>query len=251
MILPLSRHRRTVFRQPHSGFSRVPFVQACTLSWDGLETTGLICNLSILGLYVHTEAQLEAQREVILRFRLPDEGPEIAAAAIVTWANDASPDNVTGLPQGCGLRFLRVEPDDLRRIAALVARYLAAPREQVQPGVGQPFTAKVRIPFIAACTLTGRFGTRRGSVCNLSVVGVYVALGEIPAPGTRGRITFRLPRSESEFATDFKVTWQNPDVPNRMLALPPGCGLHFENLGAREEELLSDIVNEYQHAIAG
>ena len=96
-----------------------------------------------------------------------------------------------------------------------------------------------------------RFGTRRGSVCNLSVVGVYVALGEIPAPGTRGRIAFRLPRSESEFATDFKVTWQNPDVPNRMLALPPGCGLHFENLGAREEELLSDIVNEYQHAIAG
>ena len=109
----------------------------------------------------------------------------------------------------------------------------------------------MRIPFIAACTLTGRFGTRRGSVCNLSVVGVYVALGgNSSRRAPAGRIAFRIPRSGEEFEADFKVTWQNPDVPNRMRALPPGCGLHFENLGAREEELLRELVSDYQRAIA-
>ena len=59
-----------MFRQPHSGFNRVPFVQACTVVWDGLETSCLTCNLSILGLYVHLEAPLERSREVTQLFML-------------------------------------------------------------------------------------------------------------------------------------------------------------------------------------
>jgi hypothetical protein len=239
-----------LFRQPHSGFNRVPFVQSCALSWDGLESASLICNLSILGVYVHLEAPVERDDVVTLRFGLPDEGPEIEAAAVVTWVNDPPPEGSTGLPRGCGLRFLRVAPDDLRRIAALVKAYLAAPQEQAMVGVGQPFTGRLRIPFVAACTLTGKFGTRHGSLCNLSVVGVYVALAEIPTVGARGRISFRIPGSGEEVEADFRVTWQNPDVPTRARALPPGCGLCFENLGAREEELLRVLVSDYQRALA-
>ena len=219
-----------MYRQPHSGFNRVPFVQSCTVAWDGLETAGLVCNLSILGVYLHLEAPLERRREVTLRFRLPDDGPEIEAAAIVTWVNEIPPEGATGLPRGCGLRFLRVAPDDLRRIAALVAAYIAAPQEQAGAGVGQPFTGRVRIPFVAACTLAGRFGIRHGSLCNLSVLGVYVALEDMPAMGAQGRISFRLPGASEEFRADVRVCWQNPDFPARAHALPPGCGLCFENL---------------------
>jgi len=239
-----------LFRQPHSGFNRVPFVRKCTLAWDGLETACLICNLSILGAYVHLEAPLEQGRGVTLRFRLQDDGPEIEAAAVVSWINDVPAKDPAGLPLGCGLRFTQVAPDDLRRIAALVAEFLVAPREQVQVGIGQPFTGRVRIPFIAACTLIGRFGTRQGHVCNLSTLGVYVAIAEIPAQGARGGITFNLPGKDGEFTADFKVAWQNPDSPNRVHALPPGCGLLFEHLGPREEKLLAGLVNDYLQAVA-
>jgi hypothetical protein len=239
-----------VFRQPRSGFNRVPFVQSCTIAWDGLETSCLVCNLSILGVYLHLEAPLERRREVTLRFRLADDGPEIEAAAIVTWINDVPPDGPAGLPRGCGLRFLRVPPDDLRRIAALVAAYVAAPQEQAGAGVGQPFTGRVRIPLIAACTLTGRFGTRRGSLCNLSVLGVYMALEEMPALGAHGIIAFQLPGVREEFRAGVRVCWQNPAFPLRAHALPPGCGLCFENLEKDQEEILRGVVSEYQRALA-
>lgn len=241
--------RPTVYRQPRSGFNRVPFVQSCTVAWDGVETNCLVCNLSILGVYLHLEAPLERHREVTLRFRLADEGAEIEAAAVVTWVNEEPADGPTGLPPGCGLRFLRVAPEDLRRIAALVAAYLAAPQEQAGAGVGQPFTGRVRIPLITACTLTGRFGKRHGSLCNLSVLGVYVALEDMPALGARGRISFLLPGAAEEFSADVRVCWQNPEFPARAHALPPGCGLCFENLGAREEAVLSRLVKEYQRSL--
>ena len=239
-----------LIRQPRSGFNRVPFVQSCTLAWDGVESASLVCNLSILGVYIHLEAPLERDHEVTLRFRLPDDGPEIQAVAVVTWVNEIAPADAMGLPRGCGLRFLRVAPDDLRRVAALVASFLAAPREQAAIGVRQPFTGRARIPFIAPCILTGRFGTRHGSLCNLSVVGVFVALADIPATGARGGISFLLPRASGEFAADFRVTWQNPAFPLRAHALPPGCGLCFENLGEREEGLLLGLVHAYQQAQA-
>ena len=240
-----------MYRQPHSGFSRVPFVQSCTVTWDGLETSCLVCNISILGVYLQLEAPLERRREVTLRFRLADEGPEIEAAAVVTWVNEAPPEGTAGLPPGCGLRFLRVAPDDLRRIAALVKAFVAAPQEQSGAGVGQPFTGRARIPLITACTLAGRFGVRRGSLCNLSVLGVYVALKEIPALGALGRIAFHLPGVSEEFCADVRVCWQNPAFPARAHALPPGCGLCFENLESRQEELLRGVVSDYQRSLAG
>ena len=217
--------------------------------WDGLETECLVCNISILGVYLHLEAPLERRREVTLRFRLADEGPEIEAAAVVTWVNDTPPQGATGLPRGCGLRFSRVAPEDLRRVAALVAAYVAAPQEQAGAGVGQPFTGRARIPLITACTLTGRFGSRHGSLCNLSVLGIYVALEDMPAMGARGRISFLLPGASEEFRADVRVCWQNPAFPARALALPPGCGLCFENLGVREEELLMRVVSDYQRSL--
>jgi len=238
-----------VYRQPRSGFSRVPFIQACTVTWDGVETACLVCNISILGVYLHLEAPLERRREVMLRFQLADEGPEIEAAAVVTWVNEIPPEGATGLPLGCGLRFLRVAADDLRRIAALVAAYVAAPQEHAGVGVGQPFTGRVRIPLIAACTLSGRFGIRHGSLCNLSVLGVYVALEDMPALGARGRISFLLPGAIEEFRAEVRVCWQNPAFPARAHALPPGCGLCFENLEPQQEDLLRRLVTDYQRKL--
>ncbi|MEO7794281.1 MAG: PilZ domain-containing protein [Thermoanaerobaculia bacterium] len=238
-----------MYRQPHSGFNRVPFVQSCTVAGDGLETNCLVCNISILGVFLHLEAPLERRREVTLRFRVADDGPEIEAAAIVTWVNETPPEGPSGLPRGCGLRFARMAPDDLRRIAALIAAYIATPQTQAMAGVKQPSTGRARIPFITACTLSGRFGTRYGSLCNLSVLGVFVALEDTPSLGARGRVSFHLPGESDEFVADVRVCWQNPQYPARAQALPPGCGLCFENLEAKQEEVLRRVVSDYQQAV--
>ena len=107
----------------------------------------------------------------------------------------------------------------------------------------------MRIPFITPCTLAGRFGHRRGSLCNLSVLGVYMALEDMPAMGAHGRISFHLPGATEEFRADVRVCWQNPEFPARAHALPPGCGLCFENLEPRQEELLRGLVSDYQRAL--
>lgn len=238
-----------MLRRPRSGFDRVPFVQVCDFAFADVRRRALLCNLSILGAYVHVEAPPPSGSELSLCFRLPDDGPEIQAGVTVTWVNDAPADSVTALPLGCGVRFQAVAPDDLRRIAAMIAGFLASPPEQLQVGVGPPPSGKVRIPFIASCVFAGEEGETRGSVCNLSTLGIYATLDRIPEVGERGRVRFPVPGLGGEFETDATVAWHNPDHPQRMQALPPGCGFRFENLSPIDEAVLTTLVGEYLGAL--
>ena len=101
------------------------------------------------------------------------------------------------------------------------------------------------IPFVERCTLRGKFGEAKGSLCNLSVLGVYAALDRIPEPGTEATLAFRLPQFPGLFERPVVVVWQNLDRPDRVHALPPGCGLRFTYLSPVDQELLAARVNEY------
>ena len=239
-----------MFRQPTSGFTRIPYVQVCQLEVHGAARRALLCNLSILGAYVHLQTPIDSGAEVSLSFRLPGDEQEIEASAVVTWANDTPAAGAMELPLGCGLRFVSVRPDDLRRIAATVAGYLESPHEEVQLGVGLPPSGKVRIPFISLCEFSGEFGEVQGSVCNLSTLGAYAALDRILDVGEPGRIRFAVPGLERRFECDATVTWYNPDHPRRLRALPPGCGLRFENLSPIDEMVLTTLVSDYLEALA-
>ena len=48
-----------MYRQPRSGFTRIPYVQSCALEVDGQRRDGMLCNLSLLGAYVHVDPPLE------------------------------------------------------------------------------------------------------------------------------------------------------------------------------------------------
>jgi Tfp pilus assembly protein PilZ len=194
---------------------------------------------------VHTASTPEVGSEAMLTFRLPDDGTLVIAGARVTWVNDSPADTVTALPRGCGLRFTSLAPDDVRRIAALVADFLAAPREEPQVGVGLPRSGKVRIPFISACTFAGEQGSTSGSLCNLSTLGVYAALDRIPEVGERGWITFATPDDPRSFSANATVAWHNPEYARRMHALPPGGGLRFEGLSPRDSARLEALVENY------
>src|SRR6186713_1229375 len=114
-----------MYRRQQSGFDRIPLAQSCEVEHDGERHRALVCNLSILGAYVHTPSPPPRDSRVTLTFELPDDGPEVRAAGSVTWVHDAPEDGPTSLPRGFGLRFLTAAPDDLRRIAILVAGFLA------------------------------------------------------------------------------------------------------------------------------
>src|SRR5690606_31875271 len=139
----------TVYRRPHSGFVRVPFVQSCVVTARGRQERGMVCNLSMLGVYVHVENRPEEGEEIGVAFDLPDGAGRFEASAVVTWVNDAPAENAAALPPGCGLRFSSVAPADLRRVAAIVAAFQHEPRPLW--GVTQPSSGRVRIPFVAAC----------------------------------------------------------------------------------------------------
>ena len=232
-----------MYRQPRSGFTRIPYVQTCSVHAGGSETTGLICNLSLLGVYVHVEPIPDSGSQISLHFMLPDGEAPIEAGATVTWVNDSPPENGTALPTGCGLRFTGLAPEDLRRLSAMISAFEANPQSQY--GRSKAPSDKVRIPFVAPCVLSSPAGLSKGNVCNLSTAGVYVAVDPIPEAGAMTIVGFRLPGMIDLFERAAVVAWRNPEGSGRVRVLPPGCGLRFANLSPSDRERLAELVDEY------
>lgn len=236
-----------MYRQPHSGFTRIPYVQSCEISSADGSRSGLLCNLSLLGAFLHAEPLLPAGTPVRLRFTLPDDEETIDTPAAVTWINDAEPSDASALPPGFGVRFTALSAQELRRIASLVQSFQAEPRPL--PGRPEPETAKLRIPFVAPCQLTTSEGIARGSVCNLSAHGVYVSAETIPGTGDAVIVSFRLPGVVERFERAAVVTWRNPEGPDRVRALPPGFGLRFANLSEDDRVFLHRLVNQFSSGL--
>jgi len=232
-----------VFRQPRSGFTRIPYVQSCRVELDGEERTGLVCNVSVLGCYLQVDPLPEVGREMTLAFQLLDDDRPIVAGAAVTWINDRQPERAESLPPGCGLRFTRLAPADLRRLSAMVSAFRQDPRPLISRI--EPQIEKVRIPFVAPCVLAGREGPALGSVCNLSTEGVYVAIEPPPPAGDAVIVSFRLPGHQETFERAAIVAWVNVEGAHRVRALPPGCGLRFVNLSDSDAVALTDLVDRY------
>lgn len=232
-----------MYRQPRSGFTRIPCVQACQVTSGGRARAGMLCNLSVLGVYLHLEELPEIGDSLAIEFALPDGGGMVAADAVVTWVNDTPPESADALPPGCGLRFTALAPGDVRRIAALVAAF----REEPRPLLGRPEPSqeKLRVPFVAPCVVSGAAGPSRGSVCNLSTDGIFVAVDPIPAEGEAVIVAFRFPGQAEAFERTAVVAWRNDDGPQRTFALPLGCGLRFVNLSEGDRTLLAGLVDGY------
>jgi uncharacterized protein (TIGR02266 family) len=232
-----------MFRAPTSGFVRIPFVQRCEIDASGRRAAGLTCNLSVLGLYLNVESPPPVGTELSVRFLLPDGGVPVAASASVTWSNEDPPERITDLPTGCGLRFSAMAPQDRGRIESLVAAFLREPAPAV--GLSQPASGRVRIPFVARCSLLTGSGVVGGDICNLSDLGVYVATAATLAIEERLVLSFELPGHPGPFTRRARVAWANPEVPRAPRALPAGYGFEFLDLSEREQGLLAANIAEY------
>jgi len=234
-----------MLNQPHTGFTRIPYAQRCRVTHGGTMTEGVLCNISVLGVYIAIEPVPEAGTEVELSFMLPGGGDPVDAKGTVIWQNPENPERAEMLPPGCGIRFVSLSRPDLRRIEQIVAEYKGALPMGV--GAAQPYSGFVRVPYLHRCQLMSGRQPYVGVVCNVSALGVYVAVDAIPAVGESVEVSFMLPRDSRRFASPAVVTWRNPPEAPRVDRMPPGCGLRFLTLPAEERARIERLVLEYEY----
>jgi hypothetical protein len=134
-------------------------------------------------------------------------------------------------------------PGDHERIEALIEDY----RQSVSPLIARPVPRSgfTRIPYVQPCTLSTENGATRGVVCNLSTLGVYVAVDPIPPFESQVSLAFRLPQTAEVVAQECDVAWVNPDEPMEVESLPTGCGLSFRALPTELRLRIERLVDEY------
>lgn len=225
--------------QPQSGFARVPYSQLCTVTRaaGGVEV-GVLCNISVLGVYVALNDLPDVDDVLKLEFALPGVGQAVRATGTVTWQNSDEPQHVDDLPRGCGVRFEHLPEATGRQIAVLV-------QEHLQRETPSPKNAALRVPYLQRCRLTIAGDERSGGLCNISVLGVYVAIDPIPETGETIAISFLLPGDPRPFVADATVTWQNVEPSESLDGLPPGCGLRFANVPPAELARIEHVIRDF------
>jgi Tfp pilus assembly protein PilZ len=224
------------------GFERIPLIARCWTRARQGEREAMIVSLSVLGVYVIAETLPGEGERIELRFPLPDGARPVDCEAEVTWKNAAPQLSLDSLPRGYGVRFVSMEPWDRQRIETLVADY----RHSMQPALDHPRAAASRIPYIQPCLLTTPTGATQAVVCNLSTLGLYVAVDPIPPFDTRVLVTFPLPRAPEPLDVECEVAWINPDEPAEVDSLPTGCGLRFCLLDDAQRLCIERLVEEYR-----
>jgi hypothetical protein len=102
------------------------------------------------------------------------------------------------------------------------------------------------VPLVRKCQLTfpdGRPGT--AFIVNVSVVGAYLAMDDIPPLGAQLSVGFTFPGNSREIRTSGCVVWLNPRQQHPVHSLPPGVGLKFEGLAESDRARIEAFVRDY------
>lgn len=83
----------------------------------------MLLDLSLRGVYVATEELRSSGDEVLVRFQVPGNVRELAIRGLVAWVQKEKTHPVHGLPQGYGIRFTKLEVEDVRLIARAIQSY--------------------------------------------------------------------------------------------------------------------------------
>jgi len=108
-----------------------------------------------------------------------------------------------------------------------------------------------RVPYVQPCRLVGFSGVFEGTLRNISVVGVYVAVEPVLGFGDAVRISFALPGGGPAVEAGAQVTWQNPEQSRKKTALPAGCGLRFTAIAPGDRERIEALVKGDFHFAPG
>jgi Tfp pilus assembly protein PilZ len=83
----------------------------------------MLLDLSLRGVYVATHDLRTSGDEVSVRFNVPGNVLDLSIPGLVAWVQQEKTHPVHGLPQGFGVRFTKLEVDDVRPIARAIQSY--------------------------------------------------------------------------------------------------------------------------------
>jgi Tfp pilus assembly protein PilZ len=83
----------------------------------------MLLDLSLRGVYVATHELRASGDEVRVRFHVPGNVRELSIPGLVAWVQKEKTHPVHGLPQGFGVRFTKLEVEDVRLIARAIQSY--------------------------------------------------------------------------------------------------------------------------------
>ncbi len=113
----------------------------------------------------------------------------------------------------------------------------------------------VRVPVAAPAMVATAAGSVPGQALNLSRGGIYVAVDQPPAPGSRVRVGLTLPRFTNPITLPGEVRWVNPPGPGAggdgaaEERLPPGVGVEFRELPPLVQSTLNLFILSSPRAV--
>ena len=112
--------------------------------------------------------------------------------------------------------------------------------------VRTPSQASQRVSLVRKCQLTFPDG-RRGTafIVNVSVVGAYLAMDELPALGAQLSVGFTVPGNSREILASGAVVWLNTRLQHPVHSLPPGVGLRFQGLADADRKRIEAFVRDH------
>jgi uncharacterized protein (TIGR02266 family) len=102
---------------------RIPFVRRCTVDDGSGSREAMLLDLSLRGVYVATEDLRAAGSEVRVLFQVPGNVRELSLAGLVAWVQSEKTHPVHGLPRGYGVRFTKLETEDILLIVSTIRSY--------------------------------------------------------------------------------------------------------------------------------
>ena len=107
----------------------------------------------------------------------------------------------------------------------------------------QPASGRWRVPLLRRCRLRVPGDEITGIVCNLGMLGAYLAVEPVPSVATRVELSFQLPWRDDPLIIEAKVIWSNSD--GRARGLPPGCGVEFLVTAAEDVRGIATLVRAF------
>ena len=225
------------------GAVRIPYVHGCRLTTAARVRGGLVCNLSVQGVYVTLDEPLPELDEVVqLTVTVPGQEPVLQAEAIVACQNREAPTGPDSLPPGVGLRFVTLPAVYRDRVEGLVRQYSEGRGHLVL--ASPPHSGPRRVPYMRYGRIAAGEHVLDALICNLSRLGAYVAVEPRPAVGEEVGLSFQSPEGTS-LELKAVVTWRSPDLPGETSTLPPGCGIRFLSLSKLDEVRVRSIVDAF------
>lgn len=104
---------------------RIPFVRRCAFEGKSGLKKAMLLDLSLRGVYVATDVDElpSTGDEIRVLFQVPSNVRELSIPGIVAWVQSEKTHPVHGLPPGFGVRFSRLEIEDVRVIARTIQSY--------------------------------------------------------------------------------------------------------------------------------